>query len=332
MMTEVSVAEIRFSNANPGHADLYSEIFAGLSRRPCRIPPKFFYDEEGSRLFERICEQPEYYPTRTETALLQQVAGEITELAGGTGCYLVEPGSGSCEKVRTLLNPLKPDTYIPMDISCEHLRQAAHSVASEYPWLEVHAVCADITDTVSLPFIPEHATRVVFYPGSSIGNFEPFEAATFLGDLARLAGPNGGVLVGVDLKKDPAVLNAAYNDARGITAAFNLNLLKRINRELDGDFDIASFEHCAFYNETAGRIEMHLISNRRQTVHIDGHRFEFERNEHIHTENSYKYTIGEFQALARRAGLIPCAVWTDSAALFSLHFLRRARGVQVDHG
>jgi dimethylhistidine N-methyltransferase len=323
-MTEATAAEIRFYNANPEHADFYREIIDSLSQRPYRIPPKFFYDKEGSRLFERICDQPEYYPTRTEMALLEQFAGEITELAGGTGCFLVEPGSGSCEKVRTLLDPLKPNTYIPMDISCEHLREAAHGVASEYPWLDVHAVCADITETVSLPFIPEQATRVVFYPGSSIGNFEPLEAEAFLGDLAHLAGPGGGVLVGVDLKKDPALLHAAYNDARGITAAFNLNLLERINRELDGDFNVADFDHHAFYNASAGRIEMHLVSKCRQHVNIDGHRFEFEKNEHIHTENSYKYTTEEFRALARRAGLEPCAVWTDSAALFSLHFLRFA--------
>ncbi|HYQ72223.1 MAG TPA: L-histidine N(alpha)-methyltransferase, partial [Gammaproteobacteria bacterium] len=288
-----------------------------------RIPPKYFYDARGSRLFEAICEQPEYYPTRTEAGLLSRHAGDIAALAEND-CCLIEPGSGSCDKVRLLLGNLRPAVYVPIDISCDHLQLAAECVARDFPWLEVHAVCTDITETVSLPIVARHARRVVFYPGSSIGNFEPAAATAFLRDLAGVAGPGGAVLIGVDLRKDDAVLNAAYNDAAGLTASFNLNLLRRINRELHADFSLDNFEHFAFYNRSAGRIEMHLVSRCRQTVRIDGRRFEFRAGEHIHTENSYKYTVQGFQMLAVMAGLNPVTVWIDRDKLFSLHYLQRA--------
>jgi dimethylhistidine N-methyltransferase len=310
----------QFHNEHPEAADFYREIINGFSRRPRCIPPKFFYDETGSSLFEAICEQPEYYPTRTEIALLRDHAWDIARLAGNDS-FLIEPGSGNCRKVRLLLPAMKPAAYVPMDISCRHLREAARDVAREFPELDVHAVCADITRPVSLPFISHGARRIVFYPGSSIGNFEPADAEFFLARLAQLAGPGGALLIGVDLKKDPALLTAAYNDAEGVTAAFNLNLLERVNRELDGDFDTGAFDHHAFYNNARGRIEMHLVSMRRQTVSIDGQRFEFNKGENIHTENSYKYTRDDFHALARRAGFEPRHVWTDEEELFSLHFL-----------
>ena len=316
-----AVEAYRFYNESPEAGDFYREVIAGFSQYPRSIPPKYFYDEEGSRLFESICEQPEYYLTRTEISLLEKHADDIRTFAG-SDCYLVEPGSGSCEKVRLLLETLRPTAYVPMDISCAYLRSAAAGIATDYPWLDVHAVCADITREVSLAFIPEQAAPVMFYPGSSIGNFDPDAATEFLICLARIAGPGGGLLIGVDLKKDHATLHKAYNDARGITAAFNLNLLQRANRELDADFDMDAFEHHARYNSIAGRIEMQLTSTCKQTVNIDGHSFEFDAGESIHTENSYKYTNDEFRSLAQRAGFTSCAVWTDSDRLFSLHFLR----------
>jgi dimethylhistidine N-methyltransferase len=301
--------------------DFQQEVIDGLSQQQRCIPPKYFYDHAGSRLFESICEQPEYYPTRTEIALLQQYDREIAALAG-SGCYLIEPGSGSCEKVRHLLEALRPAAYVPVDISCQHLESAAAGLADDFPWLDVHAVCADITHEVSLPFVPEPGDAVMFYPGSSIGNFDPADAVAFLGCLARITGQGGGLLIGVDLKKEHAVLDAAYNDAGGVTAAFNLNVLQRINRELDGDFDLETFNHHAFYNSAHGRVEMHLVSDRKQSVRIGGHRFDFNVGDSIHTENSYKYTIEEFQRLAQQAGFTPCQAWTDSDALFSVHFLR----------
>ena len=320
-MTTPAAEEYRFYNESPETDDFYREVIAGFSQYPRSIPPKYFYDEEGSRLFELICEQPEYYLTRTEVALLERHAGDIKALVG-SGCYLVEPGSGSCEKVRLLLDALRPMAYVPMDISCEHLRSAAAGIATDYPWLDIHAVCADITREVSLSFIPEQAAPVMFYPGSSIGNFDPGDAVEFLTCLARIAGPGGGLLIGVDLKKDHATLQDAYNDASGVTAAFNLNLLQRANRELDADFDMDAFEHHAMYNSTVGRIEMHLTSTCKQTVNIDVHSFDFNAGDSIHTENSYKYTSDEFRSLAQRAGFASCAIWTDSGGLFSLHFLR----------
>ena len=317
----MTVSAYRLQDQKPEPADFYREVIAGLKQRPKRIPPKFFYDDDGSRLFDSICEQPEYYPARVETGMLAQYADEIAELTG-VGCCLIEPGSGSCKKVRLLLDALRPSHYIPMDISCAHLQEAAGYIAEEYPWLDVRTVCADITRTVELPCIPEQAARVVFYPGSSIGNFEPLEAVDFLAALAEVAGPGGGLLIGVDLEKESSVLDSAYNDANGITADFNLNLLSRINRELDGDIDIDTFRHHAFYNEAEGRIEMHLVSECMQTLRIDGHSYEFSAGESIHTENSYKYTTSGFRALAEQAGFISEAIWLDDEELFSLHFLR----------
>jgi dimethylhistidine N-methyltransferase len=319
-MTDTTVLTYRLQDDTPEPSDFYREVIAGLDQSPKRIPPKFFYDEAGSHLFESICEQPEYYPTRVETGMLARYADEIAELTGN-GCCLIEPGSGSCSKVRLLLNALRPSRYIPMDISCAHLHEAAGRVAEDYPWLDVHAVCADISHSVELPCIPEQALRVVFYPGSSIGNYEPRDAVDFLARLAETAGPGGGLLIGVDLQKESGVLDSAYNDANGITADFNLNLLHRINRELDGDIDIDTFRHHAFYNETEGRIEMHLVSECAQTLRIDGHSYEFAAGEGIHTENSYKYTTTGFRALAEQAGFTSEATWVDDDELFSLHYL-----------
>lgn len=322
-MTKTDAQDYAFYHVAPEENNFQQEVIEGLNRQPRCIPPKYFYDQAGSRLFESICEQPEYYPTRTETALLKQYASEIAAVAGND-CHLIEPGSGSCEKVRHLLDALQPSAYVPLDICCGFLEKAAAGIAEDYPWLEVHAVCTDITDEVSLPFIPEQADAVMFYPGSSIGNFDPDDARVFLACLANITGEGGGLLIGVDLKKAPGILDAAYNDANGVTAAFNLNLLRRINRELAGNFDIDTFAHHAFYNSDRGRVEMHLVSEREQTVRVDGHTFEFSAGDSIHTENSYKYTIDEFQALAQQAGFTPCRVWSDREGLFSLHYLRAA--------
>lgn len=310
---------VYYYDEHPPEADFYAEVIAGLKRRPRRIPPKFFYDERGSELFDAICRTEEYYPTRTEQALLQQHAGEIADLIGER-CLLIEPGSGTSEKVRLLLDVLRPAAYLPMDISRDFLYQAADQVAQEYPWLEVHAACVDFTAPLSLPFCPPGGRKLIFFPGSSIGNFEPEQAQTFLHNLRPVAGPQGSLLIGVDLKKDPAILNAAYNDRAGVTAAFNLNLLHRIRRELDAGLDPDLFEHAAWYNDTLGRIEMHLVSRQAQQLTIDGQLFEFDKHETIHTESSYKYTVGEFIDLAGRAGFTSRQVWTDPDQLFSLHY------------
>jgi len=308
-----------FYDYHPAPADFFREVVDGLRRRPRYIPPKFFYDDTGSRLFDAICKLPEYYLTRTETRLLQDKRSEIAELAG-PDCVLVEPGSGSSDKVRLLLDALRPRMYVPIDISKDYLRTVADNLAADYPWLEVRAACADFTQLVDIPFFPAGVRRVAFFPGSSIGNFDPDAAVVFLRDIAAMVGPGGGLLIGVDLKKDPALLHAAYNDAQQVTAAFNLNLLSRINRELEADFRLDDFRHQAFYDPAKGRIEMHLVSRRDQQVHIDGEVFEFHAGESIQTENSYKYWVDELQQLAARAGFTPQRVWTDAEDLFSLHF------------
>ncbi len=316
---------IEFHDLHPTPADLAAEALAGLRRRPRSIPPKFFYDAEGSRLFDAITRTPEYYPTRAELQILRAHAAEIAERVG-TGSLLVEPGGGSCAKVRILLEGLRPCAYVPMDISREHLWLAAEQVAAEFPWLEVHAACTDFTRIMELPATAPQGPRVAFFPGSSIGNFDPPAAVDFLAAVADLVGPGGFLLVGADLKKDRALLDAAYNDAGGITAAFNRNLLVRINRELGADFDLAAWSHRAFYDDTLGRVEMHLVSERPQSVRVASESFDFAVRETIHTENSYKYTIDELQQIAARAGFRPEAVWTDGAGLFSVHLLLAIAG------
>lgn len=318
-MNAQTIGAIRFYDNHPKPVDFYTEVINGLQEVPKAIPPKFFYDETGSRLFDAICELPEYYPTRTETALLCQHAEEIANLIGKE-CLLIEPGSGSSQKVRMLLEALQPAAYMPMDISRNYLLQAAQQLAAEYPWLEVHATCIDFTSELTLHSDLPRAHRVAFFPGSSIGNFEPAAAIVFLRNIARMVGANGGLLIGVDLKKDESILNAAYNDVQGVTAQFNLNLLSRINRELDADFNLKSFEHEAFYNPDAGRIEMHLASCLAQTVTIGEVKISLAHNETIHTENSYKYSIEEFSSLAKTAGFEQVNVWTDADRLFSLHY------------
>lgn len=318
-MARQSNSAVRFYDNHPQPADFYAEVLNGLRRQPRFIPPKFFYDETGSQLFDAICEQPEYYPTRTEMQLLHTHAGEISELIG-TDCLLIEPGSGSSHKVRLLLDALQPTAYMPMDISRVHLLKAAQQLADEYPWLDVHATCIDFTAELELHFCPPELHKVAFFPGSSVGNFEPEDAILFLRRIAGMVGRGGGLLIGVDLKKDEAILNAAYNDKNGMTAQFNLNLLTRINRELEGDIEPDNFKHRAFYNSDLGRIEMHLVSQTDNQITVAGETFQFRDGESVHTENSYKYHPDEFVQLAGQAGFKSVAVWCDPDRLFSLHY------------
>ena len=310
-----------FHDYHPPVQDLLGEVLTGLACQPKHLPPKFFYDRRGSQLFDAITRLPEYYPTRTEIGILREQGGAIAEHLGH-GTVLIELGSGSPQKIRVLLDSLRPAVYMPVDISTEHLRESAGDIARDYPDVRVEAVCADYSDGLQLPEIPGKTTRAAFFPGSSIGNFEPPAAVGLLRDVGRDLGQGGAMLIGVDLKKDRQQLDAAYNDSQQITAAFNLNLLTRINRETDADFDTERFDHRAFYNEAAGRIEMHLVSTCDQEVRVDGHHFRFDDGETIHTENSYKYSVEEFHALGAEAGYEVEQVWTDPDELFSVHCLR----------
>lgn len=312
-----------FLDLHPEMGDLREEVLAGLRRSPKSLPPKLFYDQTGSELFERITALSEYYPTRTEIAILEACGPEIARLAGDD-CGLIEYGSGASRKIRVLLDALGGRCrYVAIDISKQHLIESTAQLAAAYPNLEAVAVCADYTRPFELPAeaLLAAGRRIVFFPGSTIGNFTPGEAKEFLTNTARQIGPQGGLLIGVDLKKDAATLNAAYNDSQGVTAQFNRNLLAHINRVLTADFDVSSFEHRAFYNELAGRIEMHLISRRDQTVTVAGERIHFHNGESIHTENSYKFSIEEFQQLARDSGFHPEKAWTDADNLFSVHYM-----------
>jgi dimethylhistidine N-methyltransferase len=291
------------------------DVVAGLAAPQKFLPPKYFYDAAGSRLFARICRLPEYYVTRAELALTRRHLRAIARFAG-RGCELVEFGSGESVKTRLLIRSLRPRRYVPIDISAEALQDAARRLRREFPWLEVAPLLGDFSRPLDLAVRRE--SSVVYFPGSTIGNLTHEEAHAF---LAMSRGVAAKMLVGVDLKKDPVLLHAAYNDAAGVTAAFNLNLLGRINRELGADFDLKRFRHYAFYNPGAGRIEMHLVALRDQVVRLGRHRFRFAAGETIHTENSYKYSVAEFQALAQQAGFRAETVWTDARGLFALHGL-----------
>jgi len=284
------------------------------------LPPKHFYDAAGSRLFERICRLPEYYLTRAELTLTRARIRDIARFTG-SGAVLMEYGSGESLKTRLLIRAIRPSVYMPVDISGDALDAAVAKLRREFPGLRIAPVAGDFSRPLDLPRFRGRDRRVVYFPGSTIGNLTPQEAQAFLRMTRGQVGPRGAILVGVDVKKDANVLHAAYNDRRGVTAAFNLNLLKRINRELGGDFDLRRFSHYAFYNAPLGRIEMHLVSLVAQTVNVGDHRFGFDAGESIHSENSYKYSIAEFQTLAARAGWRPGKVWTDRRGLFALHGL-----------
>ena len=313
-------SEIHYHDFKPEALSLHNEVVRGFSLAQKSIPPKFFYDAAGSALFERICEQPEYYLPDVERRMLCELAPEIVSLAG-TGRVLIEPGAGSAEKVKLLLEALSPSAYVPMDISFAFLKQAAQGLVADHPGLPVHAVCVDYTHSLPLPQGLPEGPRLAFFPGSSLGNFDPPEAQAFLDMIRRMVGSGGMLLIGVDTKKPKEILDAAYNDAAGVTAAFNLNLLHRIRRELQADVDPESFTHQAGYNPQAGRIEMHLVSQASQRVRVNGHSFEFDQGERLHTESSYKYTPQEFLALAGQAGFSCRRHWLDSEGLFAIYLL-----------
>jgi dimethylhistidine N-methyltransferase len=301
-----------------------SESFAGsllegLRKNPKEIACKFFYDTEGSQIFDAICELPEYYQTRTETALLTRHAAEIAALMG-EGAEIVEFGAGSLRKVRILLEAAAPQAYTPLDISGAYLGEVVRTLATDYPALTLRPVVADFTRPMDIPVLAGNPRRAGFFPGSTIGNFKPDAAMALLRRMHATLG-GGGLLVGVDLVKDPARLHAAYNDTAGVTAQFNKNLMARANRELGAGFDLDGFAHYAPYNAAAHRIEMYLISRKRQSVTIAGERIEFAPGEPVHTEDSHKYTIESFREMAARTGFRPRAVWTDPERLFSLHWL-----------
>jgi dimethylhistidine N-methyltransferase len=302
-------------------AGFLRDVLAGLAAREKRLSPKYFYDEAGARLFEEITALPEYYPTRCELEILSTRGRELARFLPA-GCALVEFGSGSSRKIRLLLAAAPAvAAYVPVDISGEMLEQEAAQLARDHPGLAVLPFAADFTRPFALPAAIAGMPRTGFFPGSTIGNFEPHEAAAFLRNAGGLLGRGAAMIIGVDLVKDASVLNAAYNDAAGVTARFNLNLLARINRELGADFDPARFRHHAFYDPVRARIEMHLVSTCRQRVRLAGRTIEFRAGETIHTESSYKYTLETFATLARASCWSPAASWTDAAGNFSIHAL-----------
>ncbi len=310
-----------FVDLEPEIADFRADVLAGLAAPRKRIPSKYFYDETGSRLFEEICRLEEYYPTRTETALLSANADALGALLPANAS-VIEFGSGSAEKIRLLVGGLRrPRVYVPVDISRRHLIHNAEIFAREHPDIQVAAVCADFTGPLDVDAVVPPGPRIGFFPGSTIGNLTPDDAVEFLRGAAATLGLGGFLVIGVDLKKDRAVLEAAYNDARGVTAAFNLNLLRRINRELGGTFDLRGFEHDAVYREDLGRVEMHLVSRRDQRATVDGVSFDFAAGETIHTENSYKYGVEEFRSLSERAGFRSARTLIDPLNRFSIHCL-----------
>jgi L-histidine Nalpha-methyltransferase len=310
------------SRLNPAQAEFAQAVLAGFARKPRSLPCRFFYDARGSALFEEITQLEEYYPTRAETAVLEAYGAEIAERMGDAR-VLVEFGSGSSRKTSLLLSALgRVAVYVPIDVAGESLAEAAEWLSERHDGLAIRPLVADFTKTRMLPVVARRRRKLGFFSGSTIGNLTHAEAQAFLVNAARLLGRGAAFLVGVDLKKDPAILIPAYNDSRGVTAAFNLNLLGRINRELHGDIDVGRFAHDAIYDEGQGRIEMHLVSLARQTVCVLGRPFSVAGGERIHTENSHKYSVDEFRALANGAGWIPADVWTDQDHLFSLHLLR----------
>ncbi len=312
--------------AAPESSDFLADVIAGISSNPRTLPCKYFYDERGTALFQKICELPEYYITRTEIDILDRNRAEIASQIGAN-TELIGLGTGAGTKTRILIEALKdPAVYIPVDISEKQLRESTALFQKIFPDLEILPVCADYLQPVALPSPNRKAARnVVYFPGSTIGNFEPNDALEFLRRIANICHRDGGLLIGVDLKKDQHVLESAYNDGAGVTAQFNLNLLDRLNRELGADFDLDQWRHRAIYNSSAGRVEMNLISEIDQFVHLDEHKFHFRRGEKIITEYSYKYAPEEFAALADKAGFEFVRMWTDDAHLFGVFYFSCSR-------
>jgi len=311
-----------FEDQHPPVGDFLRDVLDGFARTPKTVPPVYFYDAKGSGLFDQITETPEYYVTQTELALLDEIAPELAERAGH-GAVVVEPGSGSSLKIRKLLDALgDPAGYLGLDISKSHLISAVEDLATDYPDVSVGAICADFTTGLNIDHLPmPTGRRIVFFPGSTIGNFEPDAACQVLSGFRNGMREGDAVLIGADRVKDRETLVRAYDDAAGVTAAFNLNLLERINRELNGSIDVSAFTHVALWNEDAARIEMHLEARRATRFCIAGTPFEMEKGERIHTENSHKFTIESFEALAKRAGFSVRRHWSDAAELFTLFWL-----------
>jgi dimethylhistidine N-methyltransferase len=314
---------VKLLDYEPTADDFLDEALAGLRKKQKTLPCKFFYDKRGSALFDRICELDEYYLTRTEIAIMNEYAGEMAE-AIGPDSLIVEYGSGSATKTRILLEHLQsPAGCVLVDISREHLLRVATDMAGDFPEIEILPVCANFTEPFGLPETVRPAARAVgYFPGSTIGNFAPEEAKPLLRNIAKVCREGGGLLIGADLKKDVKLLEAAYDDSEGVTAAFNLNLLVRMNRELGADFDVDRFRFRSFYNEGEGRVESYLVSQAEQTVRVGGEEFRFEKDETIHTENSHKYTLGDFAEIAEECGFSVERVWTDEKDMFSVQYLR----------
>ncbi len=303
-------------------SDILTEVLNGLSKSPKMLPSKLFYDEKGSKLFDEICELEEYYPTRIEMQIMQKNIVEMGELLG-EGTMLIELGSGSSQKIKLLLDHIPGLAgYIPVDISSEHLISSSKILKEEYPHISIFPIVADYTKHFELPLIDEpYDHRAVYFPGSTIGNFTNNEAKEFLNRIADIAGENGGLIIGVDLKKDKQILEVAYNDKKGITAAFNLNILNHVNEELNSDFDMKNFKHYAFFNEEISRIEMHLVSENEHVVNVGQSSFIFNKDEHIITEYSYKYTLEDFENIASDRFNVE-RVWMDDHKLFSIQYLK----------
>ena len=305
---------------NPSTGDIFSEVLEGLSIRNKRLPPKFFYDRRGSLLFDEITKLPEYYLTRSEVAILEENKGEIASIVGHEAC-VVEYGSGASTKIRILLEGLKPSAYVPVDISRDHLMNSSAQIAVDYPNVSVFPTCADYTERFRLPAQVDGLRPIAFFPGSSIGNFEPNRASEFIDNVRNLVGRNGLFLIGVDAKKDATTLNAAYNDTRGVTESFNLNMLRHLNERIGTNFDLDGFKHFAAYNQELGCVQMHLESKQKQQVLLDNYVFDFDIGERIHTESSYKYTTDEFLAMAYKVGFKCQSSWTDDKNYFNVFLL-----------
>jgi dimethylhistidine N-methyltransferase len=321
-----SASSIELPPAAAARERFRADVLSGLAATPKRLVPKYFYDRTGSLLFDAICDLDEYYLTRAELSIMRARATEIADAcAGGQRVRVVEPGAGSGTKTRLLLRALGTERcteYVPVDIAKEHLTEAAARIRAEIPWLRVSAVAADFATDLPIGVSDDATRTIVYFPGSTLGNFDPPDAERLLARFRRVAGDGGAIVLGVDLKKDPNVLHAAYNDARGVTAAFNRNVLVRINRELEGDFVLDAFAHYAFYAPLEGRMEMHLVSTRRQEVVVSGHRFAFAEGESIHTECSYKYDLQQVERLARAARLELTESWLDDERRFAVLLLR----------
>ena len=316
--------KIRGRSPDPHLKQFRADVLDGLRKPAKELPCKYFYDEHGSKLFDAICELDEYYLTRTELAIMREQAAAMAA-AIGPRALLIEFGSGSSLKTRLLLDELdRPAAYVPVDISGSHLAASARRLAEQYPGIDIRPVCADFTGPLELPECETPKRRVVYFPGSTIGNFGPADARRLLRHIRGVCGSGGGLLVGIDLKKDVGILEAAYNDRAGVTAEFNLNVLRRINRELGADFRLDAFAHRAFYNAGHGRVEMHLVSRERQTVHVGGVAIPFAAGETIHTECSYKYAVDEFCGLAAAAELKRTRLWTDREELFAVMLFEAA--------